>query len=147
MEYEHAGVKIVFTHESGTFSAVVGGKHQRLTSLAAMKKKIDALNKFESFECIHKDRYSNEYKIIKIVGIKKPSKNAGYFRKNPMWITESGFEISDAPFNTPGNLAAMKEVRETQMRQREELEKFKEQQNKIIEALSAKIIYAEFPKS
>ncbi len=77
MEYEHKGVKIAFDANRAAFSATIGGKMKRSSSLAAIKKGIDAhlANAFVPFQALRRpnwtDRTEANYVTVTVSGISK----------------------------------------------------------------------------
>ena len=84
--YEHKGVTITFEPSRGDFTAPIGGKTVRASSLDAMKKRVDesAKLKFEPFKAL---RYSSDtLVVVDVTGMGKES--IGYHRGSPNFMLD-----------------------------------------------------------
>ena len=110
MEYEHKGTKIQFSEQSAEFTALIAGKVVRATSLASIKKKIEAANTFQPFNALREVTWSDKTKAnyieVRVVGIQKPRGKTSWSNR-PEWLCEGSRSVRAVWEDTPENRAAI----------------------------------------
>lgn len=140
MDYEHGGVKIKFTEQTGEFSAHVAGKFIKAPSLAAIRKRIDSSKTFAPFEAlVEKGGWHAEgYEVVTIVSISRP-KGKNTWRNEPKWIDSKGREYREVATNSPENLVALQKYDALVEKNQVDLRVFKDQQDAAEAAAKSKI--------
>lgn len=119
--FEHKGVKIEFSEGDGKFSATVKGEFIEATSLAGMKKKIEKQDAFTEFSALVRERWSDKFSRVTIVGISKPRGTRSWSNK-PKWRDSKGGEHQNLHVDSAENESALSEAIATDARHSKELE-------------------------
>lgn len=144
---EHKGIAITFDETRGEFTAYdKSGKLVRKPSLAAMKKALDAADKFEPFNALreadyrdHRTQPDADYIQCRVIGVQKPPGKQSWHNK-PQWIIEGDSRRERRVWpDTPETLAALREYNAAIARHREEKDALQERHTAELAAIDADI--------
>ena len=107
--FTHKGFDIT-VNDVGLFSAIVDGHEVTASSMAAMKKKLDAGSQFARFDAIHPYHET----IVGVVGI---ARSTSTWRRDE-WKLGDGNRVRSVYAHTPKNRELLEKLRE--MKQRHE---------------------------
>lgn len=133
-KFEHKG-NPVSIKDSGEFMAKIGGKEITAPSFAALKKKLDRIQPFKSFEGFSID-YDGDIEKFTVIGVKKHRRYNSYG-----WITSNGRERGHVYVSTPENLAIAKKLAAENAKQH----KIHKAYEKLKEDLTRKLVRAPMP--
>lgn len=106
-QFEHNGVAIQLL-TNGHFAAHVKGVETRATTLAAMKKKIDAADTFVPFKCVQWEHFGGgKFESFTVVGT---TKNPRRYRVLHLWVDDKGRRHETVTPDTALNRKAMQDA-------------------------------------